>query len=351
MTTSIPHLDMLVERNTSMMVSQRVILITGAGSGIGSRRCARSCLLLRFGHRLGDGASLWLARLQCDVRRCEPASGRIGARLASRACVLPMRTHAQVCKKILQNGGRASSTQCDVTDEIQVASMIEKTVDVFGRIDAAFNNAGRPHCIALTRTRSNVAKGVLGKRGLAQVQLWEASEYDAAMDVNAKGVFLCMKHEILQFQKQQKQANAKSAAGDVAILNMASVAGLNGGQGQAAYAASKAAVIVTSRRRAPERFLTRSSSRATQAFTKIAAVEQARSGIRINCVCPSIIQTGIMGTSSEEQEMALHIARKNNPSRRVGSVFEVVNAVEFLLSPRSSFITGSGLGVCVLSSF
>eukprot|EP01108_Squamamoeba_japonica_P007652 TRINITY_DN648_c0_g1_i1.p1 TRINITY_DN648_c0_g1~~TRINITY_DN648_c0_g1_i1.p1 ORF type:complete len:158 (-),score=26.73 TRINITY_DN648_c0_g1_i1:32-460(-) len=129
------------------------------------------------------------------------------------------------------------------------------------------------------------------------------------MNVNVRGVFLCMRAEIKQFRKQGASKVPYS------IVNTSSVAGLRGTHGQSGYGASKAAVV---------------------SMTQAAAFEYAAAGIRINCINPAIIRTRMAGPG----DLTAQIAEKTNPSKRMGTANEVINAVEFLLDERTTFING-----------
>jgi NAD(P)-dependent dehydrogenase (short-subunit alcohol dehydrogenase family) len=132
---------------------------------------------------------------------------------------------------------RLFSCVTDVSSEQSVQQLIEKAVEAFGHIDGAFNNAG-----------------VVGKRGFHKLHEWSADEYEATMKVNVRGVFLCMKYEILQFLKQrQQQRQSKTAQQSTyAIVNTSSVAGIFRNDGQSVYGASKHAVVGLTRAAALE---------------------------------------------------------------------------------------------------
>src|SRR5271170_7000142 len=139
-------------------------------------------------------------------------------------------------------GGEALFVQADVSKAAEVESLVKKTVEKFGRLDVAFNNAG--------------IEGVW-----VPIIRQSEEDWDRTIDINLKGVWLCLKYEIRQMLKQGSGG---------AIVNMASITGLIGSAGAAAYSASKHGVI---------------------GLTKSAALENARSGIRINSVCPAAIET------------------------------------------------------------
>ncbi len=204
---------------------------------------------------------------------------------------------------IREAGGEASFVQCDVSDEKQVEAMVAKTVEIYGRVDCAFNNAG---------------VGPDGVRipfhDLAELPLdiWEKT-----FAVNARGCFLCMKHEI--------PAMLKNGGG--AIVNTASVGGLRMAPGFGAYGPSKAAVIAVSR---------------------TAALEYARQGIRVNVVCPGpTLGTELMKNSMESGSSAS--AGDDDgppiPMGKMGQVEDVVNAVVWLCSEGAGHVTGHAMSV------
>lgn len=206
-------------------------------------------------------------------------------------------------KAIRDAGGEASFVQCDVSNEEQVKAMVEKTVALYGRLDCAFNNAGI---------------GPDGVRipfyGLTElpVEVW-----DNTMSVNARGAFLCMKHEI--------PAMLKNGGG--AIVNTASVGGLRMAPGFGAYGPSKAAVI---------------------AVTRTAALEFARQGIRANVVCPGpTLGTELMKNSMESGSSAS--AGDDNgppiPMGKMGQTADIANAVLWLCSEKSGHVTGHAMSV------
>ena len=201
----------------------------------------------------------------------------------------------ETVRLIEQAGSEGIFVKTDVTKEPEVKALIDKAAATFGRINCAFNNAG-----------------VLGTVApLAQQKL---EDYEFIMDVNVKGVVFCMKHEIAHMLKN----------GEGAIVNNSSVGGLVGFPGVAIYVASKHAVL---------------------GLTKTAALEVAKSGIRINAVSPAAIQTDMadlaMNSSgiTKEQFAAMH------PVGRMGTPEEIANAVLYLCSDNASFITGQSLTV------
>ena len=187
-------------------------------------------------------------------------------------------------------GGDGLFVKSDVSKPSDVRSLVQKTVEKFGRLDIAFNNAG-----------------IEGK----WVPLIEQSDedWDAVIGINLKGTWLCLKYEIQQMLKQGSGGT---------IVNMSSVAGLMGAAGAGVYCASKHGVI---------------------GLTRTAALEYARSGIRINAVCPAVIETAMADRAFADPEankrvLALH------PIGRFGKPMEVAEAVLWLCSSKSSFMTG-----------
>src|SRR5271155_2724863 len=190
-------------------------------------------------------------------------------------------------------GGEGLFVKADVSKAAEVEALVRKTVEKFGRLDVAFNNAG-----------------IEGN----WVPITEQSEedWDRTTDINLKGVWLCLKYEIRQMLKQ---------GGGGAIVNMASVAGLIGSAGAATYAASKHGVM---------------------GLTKAAALETARNGIRINVVCPAVIETPMGERLFGTPDMKKY-ALGFHPVGRFGTPMEVAEAVLWMCSDRASFMTGQSL--------
>ncbi len=190
-------------------------------------------------------------------------------------------------------GAEGMFVKTDVSQAAEVAALVQKTVEKFGRLDVAFNNAG-----------------IEG----SWIPIAEQSEkdWDSTIDINLKGVWLCLKYEIQQMLKQ---------GGGGAIVNMASVAGWIGAAGAATYCASKHGVM---------------------GLTKAAALETARSGIRVNVVCPGVIETP-MGERVWGAPEAKKFALGLHPIGRLGTPMEVAEAVVWMCSDRASFMTGQSL--------
>ncbi|MCQ4271003.1 SDR family oxidoreductase [Pseudomonas kuykendallii] len=192
-------------------------------------------------------------------------------------------------------GGEACFLRCDVTREADVKALMEGVIGAYGRLDYAFNNAG-----------IEIEKGKLADGG--------EDEFDAIMAVNVKGVWLCMKHQIPLLLAQ----------GGGAIVNTASVAGLGAAPKMSIYAASKHAVI---------------------GLTKSAAIEYAKKKLRVNAVCPAVIDTDMFRRAYEADPRKAEYAAAMHPVGRIGLVEEIAAAVLYLCSDGAAFTTGHALAV------
>ena len=192
-------------------------------------------------------------------------------------------------------GCEAVFIKADVTRAVDVEAMVKKAIDTYGRLDCAFNNAG-----------------VGGE--IASIENVKEENWDRVIAVNLKGVWLCMKYEIPYMLSQ----------GSGAIVNTASVAGLIGFPAQAAYVASKHGVV---------------------GLTKSAALDYAKSGIRVNAVCPGVVRTPMIGRRLETKphREAGYIAME--PIGRLGDPREIAEAVVWLCSDAASFVTGHSMAV------
>ncbi len=202
----------------------------------------------------------------------------------------------QTVHMITENGGEAIGLRVDVTRAAEVEALISKAVDTYGRLDCAHNNAG-----------------ILGTPFIRMTESSEA-EWDQIMDINLKGVWLCMKYEILQMQQQ----------GGGAIVNTASAAGLVGSAEFPIYDASKHGVV---------------------GLTKSAALQFAKQGIRVNTVCPGVIQTPMVDQGIAAKPRFEQGAARANPSGRLGKPEEVAEPVVWLSSDAASFVTGHAMSV------
>lgn len=196
---------------------------------------------------------------------------------------------------IEKSGGQAIFFKTDVSKSDEVEALIKKTAETYGRLDCAFNNAG------------------VGGGRAATAKCTE-EEWDRVIEINLKGVWLCMKYEIQQMLKQ--------AGG--AIVNTASVAGLVGFQGTPAYVASKHGVV---------------------GLTKAAALEYATSVIRINAVCPGVIRTPMIDRIVAARPQMEEVYTAMHPVGRLGEPEEIAEAVVWLCSDAASFVTGHAMVV------
>lgn len=197
--------------------------------------------------------------------------------------------------EITSAGGKAIGVVCDVSDEAQVAAMVERTVATFGRLDAAFNNAG------IQVPSSEIADQ-------------SAADYDRISAINQRGVWACMKHELLQMRNQ----------GSGAIVNCSSIGGLTGRALIAAYHGTKHGVI---------------------GLTRSVAFEYAERGIRVNAVCPGTIDTPMVSDMLDKGMLAMDDLLRDLPMKRLGRGEEIADAVLWLCSPGSTFVTGQALAV------
>jgi len=196
--------------------------------------------------------------------------------------------------EIVSNGGRAIGVTCDVTDEGQVATMVDRAVAVFGRLDAAFNNAG------IQVPPSDAAEE-------------PAEHFDRVVAINLRGVWACMKHELRQMRRQ----------GSGAIVNNSSVGGIRGRAQLAAYHATKHGVL---------------------GLTSSAGKEYASRGIRINAICPGATDTPMVAKMVDEGTLT-GSELAGGPIGRIARPDEIAQVVMWLSSPGSSFVVGHALVV------
>jgi NAD(P)-dependent dehydrogenase (short-subunit alcohol dehydrogenase family) len=193
-------------------------------------------------------------------------------------------------------GYRTLAVVCDVSDDSQVEAMIAKTVSTFGRLDAAYNNAGV----------QNELKGAADQT---------REDFDRVTGINLRGVWSCMKYELQQMRKQ----------GSGAIVNCSSIGGILGGAQRGTYHAAKHGVI---------------------GLTKSAALEYAPLGIRINTVCPGLIHTAMADEMiAGGQKEALDAMLQTVPVGRLGRPEEIASTVLFLCSDAASLVVGHTLVV------
>jgi NAD(P)-dependent dehydrogenase (short-subunit alcohol dehydrogenase family) len=239
----------------------KVALVTGAGSGMGlatARAFAEA------------GAAVVLADYNEDAVRAAAA-------------------------QLVAAGYKAIAVRCDVSEDDEVAAMVDRTVAEFGRLDAAFNNAGVMAKIAPTADSTR-------------------EEWDRVIGVNLRGVWSCMKHELRQMERQ----------GSGAIVNNASVGALTGNPGIGSYIASKHGVV---------------------GLTRTAALEYVKHGIRVNAVNPGLIDTQIGRDVFKGDEVVYEETAKQVPIGRAGRPEEIASAVLWLCSPGASYVIGHALTV------
>ena len=239
----------------------KVALVTGAGAGMG----------LAAANAFAEaGASVALA----DVNE-----------VAVRAAA----------EQLVAAGHKAIPLRCDVANDDQVKAMVEQAVSTFGRLDAAFNNAGvqSPAVEIADSTRE---------------------EFDRVTAINLRSVWSCMKFELLQMRKQ----------GSGAIVNNSSIGGLIGLPGRSIYHASKHGVI---------------------GLTRSAALEYAAKGIRINAICPGTIDTPMVQEMIAKDPQAMKEILREQPIGRLGRAEEIASAVLWLCGPGSTFVIGHALAV------
>jgi NAD(P)-dependent dehydrogenase (short-subunit alcohol dehydrogenase family) len=238
----------------------KVALVTGAGSGLGlatAKAFAES------------GASVVLADKN-EKAACAAA------------------------EELAAQGHKTLAIHCDISDDAQVEAMVEQTVATFGRLDAAYNNAGVQNVLAETAD-------------------YPREDYDRVMAINLRGVWSCIKFELRQMRKQ----------GSGTIVNCSSLGGLVGGAERASYHAAKHGVL---------------------GLTKSAALEYAARGIRINAVCPGLIETAMSDQmKAAGQAEALDAMLKEVPIGRIGRAEEIADVVLWLCSSASSLVVGQAI--------
>ena len=239
-----------------MSFTGKVVLVTGAASGIGR------AIALAFGRA---GACVVVADISIE-------GGHATAGM------------------IVENGGKALFVQCNVTRALEVEALVEKTINYYGRLDIAVNNAAvdeEHHPLADT----------------------DDEQFDRIMNVNVKGVWLCMKYQLRRMLAQ----------GGGAIVNMAGVAGLVGSPNHAVYGASKHAVV---------------------GLTKSAAAEYAREGVRINVLCPAAVKTPMLARAIERDPGIEKKLKAAHPMGRFAEAGEIAQAALWLCSDMASYVNG-----------
>ncbi|TMI92160.1 MAG: SDR family oxidoreductase [Bacteroidetes bacterium] len=244
------------------IMKDKVALVTGAASGLGFATAKAFA---------EAGASVVLA--DWDEKTVDSAAEELAAR-----------------------GHKTLAVLCDVSDDNQVEAMVKKTVSTFGRLDAAYNNAGVQNILAEAADQTR-------------------EDFDRVMAINLRGVWSCMKYELQQMRKQRSGA----------IVNCSSIGGILGGPQRGTYHAAKHGVI---------------------GLTKSAAMEYASQGIRINTICPGLIHTPMADQMiAGGQADAIAALLKEVPLGRLGRPEEIADAVLWLCSSASSLVVGHTLVV------
>jgi len=240
-------------------LENKVALVTGAGSGIGKASA------LAFAK---EGAKVGVVDISVEAGE-------------------------ETANTIIEAGGTATFIRADVSKAVEVEEMVNKIVQIYGRLDCAYNNAGVAVSPRLTPDTAE-------------------EDWDRVMNVNLKGVWLCMKFEIPHMLKQGKGA----------IVNASSMVGLIGLPKRSAYAASKHGVI---------------------GLTKVAALEYADASIRVNAICPAVVRTplveNIISSDPEAEAQLLSMI----PMKRLATLEEIAEVVIWLCSDASSFVTGHAM--------
>jgi NAD(P)-dependent dehydrogenase (short-subunit alcohol dehydrogenase family) len=240
-----------------MRLKGKVALITGAGSG------------------MGRAASVLFAREGAKVAAIDIAEA----------------SAAETARMIKSAGGEAISLRADVSDSEDARAMVEETVRAFGGLDVLYNNAG-----------------IEGESGFI-AQLSEEA-FDRVIAINLRGVWLGMKYGLPRIVER----------GGGAVINTASVAGIVGLKGAAAYCAAKAGVI---------------------SLTRVAALEYGRYNVRVNCICPGVIHTPMVDRIIGPDGLQPRFIQRSSVLGRVGSADEIAHTALFLASDEAPFATGA----------
>jgi NAD(P)-dependent dehydrogenase (short-subunit alcohol dehydrogenase family) len=250
---------------SARLLENKVTLITGASRGIGA--AAARCFAR-------EGATVILAARSRDAM-------------------------ARIVDEIVAEGGVALAIETDVADPASVERLVKRTLDAYGRLDAAFNNAGSGHMPA----------------PLADLSI---EDFERNLQVNLGGIFYAMKYEIPAILAR---GGASMAGGGGAIVNMSSTAGVSGVKGMAAYSAAKYGII---------------------GLTKTAALDYAQLNLRVNVLAPGpVVTERIQSLSDAAREPILQAV----PMRRIGLPEEIGSAAAWLCSDRASYITGAVLSI------
>lgn len=251
--------------------SNKVAFVTGASSGI------------------GRATALEFARKGCNVVVADISEAGV------------RETAGLVDKEV--GDGRSLAVRCDVTQAKDIQAALKQTIETFGRLDFAFNNAG------------------VEPKTIVPIAELEEDEWNRIMDVDLKGVFLCMKYEI---PLMLKHAGDGGGGGGAAIVNTSSGAGVIGVKNNAAYTAAKHGVI---------------------GLTRATALEYAAKGIRVNAVCPGYIDTPMIERYAGQSEEARAKVISEEPIGRMGMVEEIAGTVTWMCSKAAGFMVGHALVV------
>lgn len=217
------------------------------------------------------------------------------ARRGAKVVVADWIDDGETIQQLRDEGAEAIFIKCDVSKTNEVAAMVDQAVKTYGRLDFGINNAG--------------IEGITAPTHECTEENW-----DRTININLKGIWLCMKYQIPLMRKQ----------GSGVIVNVASIAGLVGFPGLPAYVVSKHGIV---------------------GLTKTAALENAKEGIRVNAVCPGVIKTNMVDRLTGKDKTVEKQYENMEPVGRMGTPDEVAEAIAWLCSDGASFITGHALAV------
>ena len=241
-----------------------------------------------------DGKAMLITGAASGIGRATAlAASREGAKLV--LSDVGVEAGEETARLITAEGGKALFVRCDVTRQADIDAMVKRAVETYGKLDCAFNNAGIEGTLTPTAD-------------------YPEDLFERVIQTNLIGVWKCLRAEIPVMLQQGKGA----------IVNTASVGGLVGAGAFSAYVASKHGVV---------------------GLTKTCALDYAKQGIRLNAVCPGVIQTPMLDRLSGGTPAVIEALSASEPVGRIGTAEEVGEAVVFLLSDAASFITGTTLAV------
>lgn len=223
------------------------------------------------------------------------AAAKAYAKAGAAVGLIDINDTTKIAEEIEADGGKAIAIKCDVSDEQCAKEAVKQVVDKFDRLDIAFNNAGI----------QNAAKDIVEVSG---------EEYDRTLNINLKGVWNFMKYELEQMGKQESGS----------VVNNSSLGGLVGVGGCGAYHAAKHGIL---------------------GLTKSTALEYADKGIRINSICPGIIETPMVTEMLDREPDAMDYLIEAVPAKRLGKAEEIADVAMWLSSEYSSYVTGQAIPV------